>query len=271
MRILLIGFLLLVILSGCHQKNMNTSNVVFLHHSVGGRVFKGNPNRYLFKLFKRGEVEKWIRKYNIKSHKQINITQMNFPKKDPYGWKNYPFDYYNIWIAHGGKDAFLNEPTLEMLTAEYDIIIWKHCYPVANILPDTGEGNLNSEVKTLANYKLQYGALKDKMHSFGETRFIVWTPVPQVEAKTTEDEARRVREFYEWMIHSWDEKNDNIYLWDYYSLATEDGLYLKPENAQSADNAHPSKAFAGRVSEYFANRIIQVVNGIADESDITGK
>ena len=86
----------------------------------------------------------------------------------------------------------------------------------------------------------------------------------------SEDEAKRVKEFYDWIIQTWDEKDDNIFLWDYYKLATEGGLYLEPTNAQGPENSHPSKEFAGKISKYFTNRIIQVSNGTADEYDLTG-
>jgi hypothetical protein len=255
----------------CKHDSMKPVNVIFLHHSTGGRIWKGDVNKYFYKIFKQGQVEKWIHRYNRTNKAHIHITEINFPKKAPYGWKNYPFDYFNIWVKHAGQEAYMNEPTLEMLTADYDIIIWKHCFPVSKILPDSTMADVNSEIKTVANYKLQYNALKEKMHSFKDKKFIIWTPVPLVEAKTSEGEAKRVKEFYEWILNTWDEKNDNIFLWDYYILATENSLYLTPSNAQGVDNSHPSNTFAGKVSKYFANRIIQVVNGTADESDITGK
>ncbi len=270
MKFKILGILALLILTSCN-KQMESTKVIFLHHSTGGRIWKGNPNKYFYKVFKQGYLEKWMKRYNRKNQTNIDISKMNFPKKEPYGWKNYPFDYYNIWVAHGGKEAFMSEPTLEMLTEEYDIIIWKHCYPVANIQPDTTGGDINSEIKTLPNYKLQYEALKKKMHSFKDKKFIVWTPVPQVKAKTSEEEAKRLREFYEWVLHTWDEKNDNIFLWDYYILATEGGLYLKPEYAEREDNSHPNKEFAEKISGYFANRIVQVAAAIAEDKDITGR
>jgi hypothetical protein len=271
MKIWKLSILFLLIFMSCNHDNLKPTNVIFLHHSTGGRIWKGNPNKYFYKVFKQGRVAKWIKLHNKTNKSKIRITELKFPKKDPYGWKNYPFDYYNIWVKHAGTAAYMEEPTLEMLTADYDIIIWKHCFPVSHILPDSATGNIDSETKTIANYKLQYNALKEKMRSFKGNKFIVWTPVPLVESKTSEDEAQRVREFYDWVINTWDEKNDNVFLWDYYKLATEDGLYLKPANAESADNSHPSKIFADKVSKYFANRIIQVANGTADESDITGK
>ena len=100
--------------------------------------------------------------------------------------------------------------------------------------------DINSEERRLENYKLQYDALKQKMHEFSDKKFILWTPAALVENMTTEEQALRTREFYEWMINEWNEEGDNIYLWDFYKLETEGGLYLKHEYAVSPDDSHPN-------------------------------
>ncbi len=271
MKYLIINIIIVFSLFMCCSADNNKSiNVIFLRHSTGGRIWKGNPNRVIYKLTKTGDVERRIKKYNRKHEVKINIEQMAFPKKEPYGWKNYPYDYYNIWIKHAGDKPYLEESTLEILTKKYNVIIFKHCYPVSNILDDLENPDVDSEIKTVSNYKLQYNELKKKMHSFPATKFIIWTPPPRVASKTNFDEAKRTREFYEWMINTWDEKNDNIFIWDYYKLATEGGLYLKPEYSAGINNSHPGRAFSGKASRLFANRIIQVVNNTADNKDAAG-
>jgi len=268
MKIFLLG--LLVIFSISCKNNMKPTSVVFLHHSTGGRIWKGNVNKYVYKVTKRSDVEKWIRHLEKKDENPIQISQMTFPKKEPYGWKNYPYDYYNIWVRHAGNESYKSEPTLEMLTKDYKIIIWKHCFPVSDVMADTIDPGIDSEIRTLSNYKLQYDALKEKMHQFPENMFLVWTPAPLVEGKTNEGAAKRIREFYKWIINQWDEKGDNIYLWDYYILATDGGLYLTPDNADGPENSHPNTIFSGKISRYFANRIIHVAYGEADNYPITG-
>ena len=104
------------------------------------------------------------------------ISELSFPKKSPYGWENYPYDYYNIWVKNAGQDPYLEEPTLEILTAGYEVIILKHCFPVSRISEDAGTPNIDSDEKRIENYKLQYNALKQKMHQFPHNKFIVWTP-----------------------------------------------------------------------------------------------
>ena len=158
-----------------------------------------------------------------------------------------------------GPKPFMEEPTLEILTKQYDVIIFKHCFPVSRINADTGSPDINSDVKSIENYKLQYDALKKKMHEFPENKFIVWTPAANTKLKSKEDEALRTREFYNWMVNEWDEKGDNIFIWDFYNYETEGGLYLTDSNAHSPDNSHPGVEFSSRVALLFGQFIVDVI------------
>ena len=233
-------------------------NILFLHHSTGSNIWNGG-------------VKEWFESYNISYSTNYSIFEQDFPKSSPYGWNNYPFDYWNIWVKHASEEPYKKEPTLEMITKQYDIVIWKHCFPVGDIKEDTGESNINSEIKSMENYKIQYEALKEKMKKFNQTKFIVWSIPALVEKKTTEEKASRAKEFYNWVKNEWDQKGDNIYLWDFYELETEGGLYLKNEYAQSQENSHPNKIFSEKVAPYFCQRIVDVIEDRADESSLTGK
>ena len=111
-----------------------------------------------------------------------------------------------------------------MITKDYNVIIFKHCFPVSRISEDTGNPDINSDDKRIENYKLQYDALKKKMHEFPNNKFIVWTPAVCTKNQMTEDEAKELNNFYKWMIDEWDEKGDNIFIWDFYKYETEGGL-----------------------------------------------
>jgi hypothetical protein len=238
--------------------------IIFLHHSTGKSIWLGKTNRYINKLTGSSDVVKYFRDYNKKNSTDFHIKESVFPKKYPYGWKNYPYDYYNIWVKNAGERAYMEEPTLEMLTREYDLIIFKHCYPVSKILEDTGTPDIDSNIKRLENYKLQYNALKSKMHEFPENKFIVWTPPVLIRNQLQEDEARRTFEFYKWILDEWDEKGDNIFIWDFYKYETEGGLYLLDKYADGASNSHPDKDFAAGVTPLFCKFIVDVVNGITE-------
>ena len=43
-----------------------------------------------------GGVADWVANYNAGSSTNYEIVDQAFPKDSPYGWNNYPFDYWNI-------------------------------------------------------------------------------------------------------------------------------------------------------------------------------
>jgi hypothetical protein len=45
-----------------------------------------------------------IEKHNKKHNVNYQISEIAFPKTRPYGWNNYPYDYYNIWIKNAGEN-----------------------------------------------------------------------------------------------------------------------------------------------------------------------
>ena len=251
--------LLTLIIAGCSSNNNDMKKIVFLHHSTGESIWKGSTNRYVYKLTGKGDVQKFFSAYNRKNKTSYEISAINFPKSSPYGWNNYPYDYYNIWVRNAGPESFMEEPTLEILTNQYDVIIFKHCFPVSRINADTGSPDINSDVKSIENYKLQYDALKRKMHEFPENKFIVWTPAANTKLKSKEDEALRTRDFHDWVVNEWDEMGDNIFIWDFYNYETEGGLYLTDANAHSPDNSHPSVEFSARVAPLFGQFIVDVI------------
>lgn len=248
-----------------------TTKIAFLRHSTGEVVWLGSTSKIGVKLGKSA-VGSWLTDYNKKNGTRYGIEQLKFPNTSGgYPWANYPYDYYTIWVKNAGDAPYQGEPTLEMLTKQYDVIAWKHCFPVGNIQPDTGAPDIDSAEKRLENYKLQYAALKDKMRTFPDTTFIVWTGAALTEATTTPDEAQRTREFFDWVKADWDEPGDNIFLWDFYELETEGGPYLKPEYASAPDDPHPTPDFGQRVAPLFAQRIVDVINGKGDSAPLTGE
>jgi hypothetical protein len=232
---------------------------IFLHHSTGNNIWLGGTSKLLNKVTGKNSVQNYFNIYNKSHDTNHSVTERFFPNSSPYGWKNYPYDYYNIWVKNAGEKPYLEEPTLEILSKEYEIIIFKHCFPVSKILPDTGLADISSEEKRVENYKLQYTALKMKMHEFPKNKFIVWTPAVHVQSMISEDEAKRTFEFYTWIIEEWKEKGDNIFVWDFYKLETEGAMYLSDQYSEGAGNSHPNSSFSALVSPLFSQFIIDVI------------
>jgi hypothetical protein len=252
-----------ILLVSCDSNQTEMKKVIFLHHSTGKNIWRGGTNKYISKVFGKSDVQDYFRKYNRENSTDYIIREQKFPKESPYGWRNNPYDYYNIWVKHAGNIPYMEEPTLEMLTAQYDVIIFKHCYPASRISPDSLTPDVDSEMKTLANYKLQYKALKEKMHSFPGNKFIVWTPALFLKNQMTEDEALRTKEFHDWILESWNEKNDNIFIWDFYKHETNGGLYMMDEFSEGPSNSHPNREFSEKISPLFSKFVIDVLEGKA--------
>jgi hypothetical protein len=271
-------------LSSCRQKeDTSDMNIIFLHHSTGGVIWKGDQASLIVRaaqklsprlaefLGKKARLPLLFEQYHKASNKRYLIKEVAFPKVSPYGWHNYPYDYYNIWVKNAGDRPFMEEPTLEMLTRQYQVIISKHCFPVSNIQADSGAPDINSDHKSLANYKLQYLALRDKLHQFPQTKFIVLTGAAQVPSQVSEDEAKRAKEFFGWVTETWDLPGDNIFLWDLFQLQTEGGIYFKASYARAASDSHPNGEFAGKVVQLLFNRIVDVIENDGTRTKLTGE
>lgn len=246
--------------------------ILFLHHSTGNNIWQGEKKMFNFlsERYNQPAVPWLISEHNKQQGTKYAIDEVDFPKAKPYGWKNYPFDYYNIWVKNAGVEAFMEEPTLEILSKSYDVIVLKHCFPVSYIHPDDSISSVDSEKKTLTNFKLQYQALKEKMLEFPNIKFLIWTPTALVQSKTNEEQARLADSFSSWVIEKWDEENDNIYLWDFRELETEGGLYLKNKYARSKTDSHPNEKFNEYASKYFVKRLISVIEHNGTDTDLIG-
>jgi len=281
-RYVIFAILSLILFSCSKKMDRPDASIIFLHHSVGEFIWNGKPTPFVQravrkvspkladKFSRRGKLPRLFKTYNSEHGTTYRIDQYYFPKASPYGWNNFPYDYYNIWVENAGEEPFMEEPTLEMLTGDYQVVIFKHCYPVSSIEPDQDSADIHSYLHTVSNYKLQYNALRDKLLTFPETKFILFTGAVQVQSSLSEEEAQRTREFFRWVREEWDQPGDNIYLWDLYSLQTEGELYFKDEFAVSPDNSHPNREFAGRVVELLFNRITDVIENDGKGTSLTG-
>jgi len=259
MKNLLVTTYLIIMFSSCNTLVSDLKykdpdlKILFLHHSTGKNIWYGNIKENMCM------VPRLLKEYNDQQGTKISIEERNFPQGNPYPWNNYPYDYYNIWVKNSGDKPHMKEPTLEILTREYDIIVFKHCFPVSNILEDDEKPDINSSKKTIANYTLQYNALKSKLREFPETKFLVWTGAALVESATSPDEAQRARDFNKWVINEWDEPGDNIFIFDFREIETDGGLYLKPEYTTGKSDSHPNEKLSTKAAKIFIDRIITVI------------
>ena len=240
-----------------------TTSIVFLHHSTGENIWNGG-------------VESALEAHNVSAGTSYRIRELAYPH-DPYPWDNYPYDYWNLWVKHAGPSPFQGQETLEMLTAQYQVVVFKHCYPVSAVEAGSGPGDAASSDKTLANYKLQYAALKAKLRTFASTRFVVWTGAALTMASMRNDyggndqTADRANEFAAWVKQQWDEPGDNIFVFDFRQAETGGDRYMSVFNAVGPGDSHPNEAFSRKVAPLFARRVIDVIEGRGDTGSLTGQ
>lgn len=272
-------FIIIISMNSCGVKQehpKNDKSVIFLHHSTGYNIWYGDKSTIKSKIQRKlgggSAVKRWFKEYNKKNGANYRIEELYFPaagQSREYG--NFPYDYYDIWVNNAGNQPAGEDPTLEILARDYDLIVWKHCFPVGDIMADTGQPDINSREKRIENYKLQYEALKNKMHEFPHTKFLVWTGAALLEESTTREKATHTRDFFKWVRETWDEPGDNIYLWDFFELETEGGIYLKKEFAAGPGDSHPNNPFSEMAHILFCNRIVDVIQNDGKKTKITGK
>lgn len=262
-------------------KKASDINIIFLHHSTGRIIWNGKSKSKIAKFIRsksnrianiigaKAQLPSLIEKYNKQHSKNYLIKEMVFPRA-PYAMVNYPYDYYNIWVKNGNKSSYKNEPTLKTLCPLWDVIVFKHCFPVSDINEDETEGNIDSDIKTIPNYKLQYNALKAEMLKYPDTKFILWTGATLTQKATGESRAIRARDFFTWVKDVWDEEGDNIFLWDFYDLETEGELYMKQEYALGEKNSHPNKEFSAKVAPLLCQRVVDVELNNGSKTDLHG-
>jgi hypothetical protein len=249
--------------SGGGGPGTDTGTALFLHHSTGEAVWNGG-------------VEAWFEAYNSTNETNYVVNQFNYPD-EPYPWENYPYDYWNLWVDHSGSSRFEGQETLDMLAPRYELVIFKHCFPVSLVEEDTGSPDITSSTRSLENYRLQYQALKTKLRSFTDKRFLVWTGAALTETALLGDyggtlaHAARAREFFTWVKDEWDEPGDNIFVFDFFELETQGGDTFVEANALSPTDPHPNEAFAQTVAPRFGQRVVDVLEGRGDTGSLTGE
>ncbi|WP_291751494.1 hypothetical protein [Cellulomonas sp. 73-92] len=232
------------------------TTVLYLHHSTGLAVWDGG-------------VPRLVERRNAAEGTDLQVVERAFPHR-PYPWDNNPYDYWNAWVNHSGDRRVQGQATLEDLVGAYDVIVWKDCFLAGDMVPDDGRPDVTSPVRTPANYRLQYLALRDAMHRFPGTRFVVWTLPPKVATDTDPATAELARQFASWVREEWDQPGDNVFLWDYRAIAAPDDLYLPAAWAVGERDSHPGTELSQRAAALFVQRLVDVAAGRGDRTPATG-
>jgi hypothetical protein len=232
-------------------------NVIFLHHSIGNN------------LFNQGNVAGWFDNYNQANGKSFHVVERTYPDS-PWPWNNFPYDYWKLWIGGGCDSDNPNIECLNTLAANYDMVIFKHCAPGATIYPDNNDTDITSSFQTMANYQLQYRALRALFDSYPDTKFMVWTLAPWHRLSTNPEDAQRANEFVQWVKNDWLTEDGmphpNIYEFDFFSLVAEldenpaNGvrycLKYDYEGSHTDADSHPNLAANELIGPLFSQAIV---------------
>ncbi len=258
-----------LLLFGCKPSNNNNNNenttgkgnAIFLHHSTGQGVWDGGVSTEFSKL-------------NSSMGSSFSVSEFSYPN-DPYPWDNYPYDYWNLWVNNKCDSGKPGKKCLSQFTAEYELIIFKHCYPGSEIVAESGTPSISSPTKTIGNYKLQYRALRGIMDSYPNNKFMVWTLAPLHRLATNTADAARAREFVNWVKNEWlredGKAHPNIYIFDFYGLVAESNaspangkvncLKYEYELNHNGDDSHPNSTANKVVAPIFAKAIYDALSG----------
>lgn len=228
-------------------------NIIFLHHSTGAGVWSG------------GNVLGWFSSYNAAHGTSYAVTERPYPNS-PYPWDNYPYDYWNLWINGACNSSDPDIECMNTLAANHDIVIYKHCFPGADVVAPNGNPYVNSDIKTLANYQLQYRALRQMMDSYPNTKFIIWTLAPLHRLATNAANAGRAKQFVDWVNTTWltedGQSHPNIFVFDFWGLVAGNDNFLRYEyeGSHTGSDSHPNALANATVGPIFSQFIVDTAN-----------
>ncbi len=237
--------------------NAQSDKAIFLHHSTGGAVFEG------------GNVTQWITDYNTQHSTNYSATELAYPN-DPWGWENYPYDFWKLWVGGSCDNNLSNIQCFDKLCQDYELIIFKHCFPGAGIGEDSGIGDVASAEKTLANYQLQYRALLALFDQYPNNKIMVWTLAPLHRNATDAGQAARAAQFAYWVKNTWltedGKSHPNVFIFDFFGLAAEQSatpanglqycLKYDYEGDHNGNDSHPNNAANQLIGPLFAEQVV---------------
>lgn len=225
------------------------SNIIFLHHSTGENLVEQGQVRTI--LTQKG-YQFWDHGYNETGLRGPDGKLLEYNYGIPDDNTN-PGGFYRIF-----QQAELPLP-LNAYSGllQHDVIVFKSCFRPAN--------NIRSD-EQLTQYKAWYKEMRTEMASHPEKVFIIVTPPPLNPAETNTDEARRARDFANWLkSEEYLEGHANIYTFDYFDRLAESDPASPEHNMlridfRDGDDSHPN---------YFANETMGPVFADFIDSSIT--
>ncbi|MBN1180345.1 MAG: hypothetical protein JXD18_14125 [Anaerolineae bacterium] len=135
---------------------------------------------------------------------------------------------------------------------QYDVIIFKSCYPTSNIGSDD----------QLAEDQAYYLSMRDRMDQYPDKLFIVVTQPPQVPGSSDAEEAERARALADWLASSeFLAGHPNVVTFDFFGLLAGSDNFLRPEYRYDDTDGHPNEMANQAIGPLFVNFVDQVIQG----------
>lgn len=245
------------------NKPENTIRIVFVHHSTGRNLIQQGEVRELMQTQASRTAmhyEFWDQDYNKiglsdASGSKLGIT-LNMPgdNTDPDG-----LEALFSQPIHTPPDNALSA----LLT--FDVVIFKSCYPVSAIHNE----------EQLERYKQHYLRIRETMLANPQTFFVVMTPPPLIPkpfpvfpgSSTTPEEARRAREFANWLTSGeFIAELSNVAVFDFFDYLAAPDDSSKQANMLRAEyrsllgfDSHPNSTANKAVAPLFVDFIVSSV------------
>ena len=216
--------------------------IIFLHHSCGHNLIEQGDVRQ--GLTKRG-YDFYDHGYNDDGLRLADgsYSGMNF---DVPGDNTDPDGYAEIFTQP------LNDPPDNTFShlMQYDIIIFKSCYPTSNIASE----------EQLEAYQEYYRTIRDRMDQHPEKTFIIVTQPPEVPGNSDEGAGSRARDFVNWLQSSeYLDGHANIFVFDFFGLLADDDNFLRSEYRFDDYDGHPNQRANQEIGPIFVDFIDQVI------------
>jgi hypothetical protein len=200
------------------------TRILFMHHSTGANLIREGGVREGFSAL---GYPFWDHGYNEEGlvDQVGNSTGANFEVPDdntnPDGW-----------AAVFAQTVTTPPSTTLSQLLQYDVILFKSCFPTSNITDD----------EMFANYKQDYLSIRAVIDAHPDKLFVAFTPPPLVPNETEPANAERARQWAAYLASpEFVGSRKNLVVFDFFTLLADANGTLRPEYRGDEWDSHPNQ------------------------------
>jgi hypothetical protein len=140
---------------------------------------------------------------------------------------------------------------------QYDVIMFKSCYPVSNIGSD-------EELDILKEY---YLTIRERIDQYPQKHFIIVTQPPQVPRNSSSDEAQRARALADWLkSERFLDGHPNLSTFDFFDTLAGEDNFLRKEYRVNNSDGHPNERANREIGPIFVRFIDTSIREYASDT-----